>query len=114
MLDTMFQCTPVLTSGVSRVWQTWHVPWAALWRGRKNCLTKIKICDLQFREPLFCVPFSSLLKICINTAPLSNVLSQACCTSTKHYDKSVGHFDRTWMLACRNYCTRYRPGCKQG
>jgi len=31
----------VVTSGVSRVWQAWHVPWAPHWRGRKNCLAKI-------------------------------------------------------------------------
>jgi len=30
-------------SGVSRVWQAWHEPSAQLWRGRKNCLGKIKI-----------------------------------------------------------------------
>ena len=29
-------------SGVSRVWQAWHMPWAPLWRGRKNCLAKLK------------------------------------------------------------------------
>jgi len=43
-------------SGVSRVWQACHVPWAPLWWGRKNCMAKIKICDLQFLEPLSCAP----------------------------------------------------------
>jgi len=44
-------------SRVSRVWQAWFVPWAPLWRGRKNCLAKIKICDLQILQPLFCAPY---------------------------------------------------------
>jgi len=37
-------CWPVslYASGVSRVWRAWHVPWAPLWRGRKNWLAKIK------------------------------------------------------------------------
>ena len=34
--------TPV-TSGVSKVWQAWHVSWAPLWRRAQNCLAKIKI-----------------------------------------------------------------------
>jgi len=29
-------------SGVSRVWQAWHVPWAQLSGGRKNCLAQHK------------------------------------------------------------------------
>jgi len=35
-------------SGLSRVWQAWHVLWAPLWRGRKNCLAKNKIFIYSF------------------------------------------------------------------
>ena len=47
----------LLNSGVSRVWQAWLVPWAPLWWERKYCLAKIKICDLQFLQPLYCAPY---------------------------------------------------------
>jgi len=51
-------------SGVSGIWQAWHLPWAPLWRGRKNCLEKIKIFMYSFMnlyfapEPLFCAPWN--------------------------------------------------------
>jgi len=37
----MLAITRATISGVSRVCQAWHVPWASLWRGRKNCLEKV-------------------------------------------------------------------------
>jgi len=40
-------------NGVSGVWQAWLMPWAPLWWGRKNCLAKNKMCDLQYLQPLF-------------------------------------------------------------
>jgi len=86
------QCRARISSGVSRVWQAWHMPWAPrrLWQGRINCLANIKICDSQFLEPLFCAPYNHLLQSCINKAPLSNALIRACCTSTvKHCDETV-------------------------
>jgi len=42
-------------SGVSRVWQAWHVPW-----GCENCMAKIKVIDLQFLEPLVLRPMRPL------------------------------------------------------
>jgi len=44
------------SNGVSRVWQAWHVLWAPLWPGPKNCLEKISIttklwyCDITRRS----------------------------------------------------------------
>jgi len=38
----------IFGSGVSRVWQSWHVPWVPLWWGHKNCLAKIKIFVYSF------------------------------------------------------------------
>jgi len=35
-------------SGVSRVWQAWHMPWAPLWRGEQKLLGKIKIFICSF------------------------------------------------------------------
>ena len=35
-------------SGVSRVWQAWHTPWAPLWRGAQKLLGKIKIFVYSF------------------------------------------------------------------
>jgi len=58
----------------------------------------------------------------LNTAPLCNALSQDCCASAKHYDKTlalwynttVKHCDRTRTLACHSYETssfsRYKKG----
>ena len=46
--------------GVSRVWQAWHVPWTPLRRGRKNCMAKMKVCDLQFLESLVLRPMRPL------------------------------------------------------
>jgi len=37
--------------------------------GAQNCLANIKICDLQFLQPLFCAPYNHSLQSCI---PLSN------------------------------------------
>jgi len=42
-----------------RVCQAWLVSFAPLWRGRKNCLAKIKIGDLQLLESIFCAPIQS-------------------------------------------------------
>jgi len=70
------------TSAVSRLWPAWQVPWTQLWEGHKKCLAKIKICDLQSLQSLVCAPYKHLLKSCITTLPLSDALSQACCTST--------------------------------
>jgi len=56
------------SSGVSRVWQAWHVPWAPLWRGRKNCLANNWNLYLQSREPLFWASYIHKLQSCINTA----------------------------------------------
>jgi len=57
-------------------------------------LANIKICGLQFLEPLFCAPYNHLLQSCINKAPLSNAsgvlrqhhqaLSQNGCIVTQH------------------------------
>ena len=58
------------TSGVSRVWQAWHVPWAPLWRGRKNCLTKIKIFIYSLLK-LYCI--LRPIKLHQHSAPASNV-----------------------------------------
>ena len=35
-------------SGVSRLWQAWHMPWAPLWRGAQKLLGKIKIFIYSF------------------------------------------------------------------
>jgi len=40
-------------SGVSRVWQAWHVPWAPLWRGAQKLLGKIKIFMYSFLNLYF-------------------------------------------------------------
>jgi len=37
------QAAPPLIRHWSRLWQAWHVPWAQLWGGRKNCLAKVRI-----------------------------------------------------------------------
>jgi len=42
-----------LVSGVSGVWQAWHVPWASRWRERKNHLEKIKIFIYSFLNSYF-------------------------------------------------------------
>jgi len=74
-------------SGVSRVWQAWHMPWAPLWREGKNCLAKLK--------SVFTVPWTYILRpcihklqSCINAASSPNAFRWACCASTtEHYDK---------------------------
>jgi len=48
-----FTYVAIVLSGVSRVWQAWHVPWAPLWQGRKNCLAKIKIFICSFLNLYF-------------------------------------------------------------
>jgi len=35
-------------SGVCKVWQAWHMPWAPLWRGAQKLLGKIKIFIYSF------------------------------------------------------------------
>ena len=57
----IFQFPVNLISGVSRAWPAWLVPWAPLWRGRKNCLAQIKICDLTFSSTSICVPYKQPL-----------------------------------------------------
>ena len=37
-------------SGAPRVWQAWLMPWARLWRVRKNCLQKTKVCAAQLHQ----------------------------------------------------------------
>ena len=94
-------------NGVSRVWQAWHMPRAPLWRGRKNCLAKLKSL-FTVLSPLFCAPSIHKLQSCINAASSPEALRWACCASTtKHYDKiallwhntRVRHCDRTRTLA---------------
>ena len=87
------------TSGVSRVWPAWHVPWAQISVGRKNCLAQIKI--------LFTVSWTSILRPTqpyiakLRGAPISNVLSRTCCvSSTKHYDKTAV----LWHNTTAKYC----------
>jgi len=117
MCDSLLRKT-FFRSGVARVWQAWHVPWAPLWWGRKNCLAKFKICHLQF---LFWAPCNDSLHSCIATAPVTNAIIRTCCASAKHCDKTgvlwqnttVGHCDRTRTLACNIYKTwssRYKKG----
>ena len=76
-------------SGVCRVWQAWHMPWAPLWRGRKNCLAKWKFLFTVF-EPIFCAPCIHELQSCVNAASSPKALRRACSASTtKHYDKTA-------------------------
>jgi len=110
----------IASSGVSRVWQAWHVPWASLWRGCKIAWQKLK-CLFTVFEPLFCALYIYKLQTCINSAPLPvrlilMHLSRACCARTlKHYDETVilrqnttvRHCDRTRTLACLS--TRPHP-----
>jgi len=79
----------LLNSGVSRVWQAWLVPWAPLWWERKYCLAKIKICDLQFLQPLYCAPYVNELTSYIDTAPLASAMIRVCCASTMHCGKTM-------------------------
>jgi len=44
---------------------------------------KIAICDLHFLKSIFCAQYN--LHSCINTTPLSNVLSLACWAGTIKY-----------------------------
>ena len=74
-----------MCSGVSRVWQAWHVPWAPLWRGRKIAWKKIKTFTYSFLN-LYFAPHTFIGHI--YTVTLLNALSRPCCTSTtKNYDK---------------------------
>jgi len=40
-------------SGVSRIWETWHMPWAPLWRGVQKLLGEIKIFIYSFFNVYF-------------------------------------------------------------
>jgi len=89
-----------------RVWQLWHVPWAPLRRGRKNCFAKIKLFVYSFLN-LYFAPHTF-----VNCKARSQ--SRACCArTTKHYDKAVvlclnttvTHWDRTRTLTCHIYET---------
>jgi len=60
-----------------------YVPFAPLWRGRQNCLAKIKI-FLQFPELLFCTPYIYKLHSYISTAPLPSALSGAAVVLRPH------------------------------
>ena len=53
---------PLQGSGVSKVWQAWHVPWAQLAGGAQNLLGTNKNFYLQFLEPLFCTPSNHKLR----------------------------------------------------
>jgi len=55
-------------------WQAWVVPWAPLWRGRKNCLGKLQIVTYSFSSTYICVPYNHKLQSCINMEPFCNVL----------------------------------------
>jgi len=57
-------------SGVSRVWQAWPVPWAPLWRGRKNCLQKIKSFFYSFLNLYFSPHIFTNCKVA-STKPLT-------------------------------------------
>ena len=62
----------VTNSGVSRVWQAWHVPWAPLSRGCENCLAKIKFVMYSFLN-LYLAPHATIKqRRCINTTPSYN------------------------------------------
>ena len=78
------------TSGVSGVWQAWLVPWAPLlYGGCKIAWEKLKCVSYSFFNLCFSPHSTIRLQICIDTAPLSNVLSRAYCAgTTKHYDKT--------------------------
>ena len=56
-------------SGVSRVWQAWHMPLAPLLRGRKNCIANVIYSFLN----LCLAPHATIKQqCCINTAPSCN------------------------------------------
>jgi len=40
-------------SGVSRVWQAWHVPWAPLWRGAQKLKS---LCTVFWTSVLRAIP----------------------------------------------------------
>ena len=63
-------------SGVSRVWQAWHMPWASLWRVRKNCLAKL--------ISLFTVSWTYILR------PMHSLNCKAASTPRPHLKHNVG------------------------